>query len=198
MQNWRERVWVFPLVRRGAAKRLLSHLYKAVLPGLCLPSGQSSVSFFTPDLPCNSPLGDTDGSWSDGFWEEQDSLWPSIIPWLLIHKEPFCMCVVSPLSQNRGWGRSLNPLFKQGFAPLCSCHDYYLKVLTRDKCWLFTLFLLLLPFWRTNRRLIVDVSTGTHLSLDSGNGNRIYIYKYMYIYKCLAKVPLFPMSGLSQ
>ena len=34
-----------------------------------------------------------------------------------------------------------------------------------------------------------------HLTQEMETG---YIYKYMYIYKCLAKVPLFPMSGLPQ
>ena len=29
--------------------------------------------------------------------------------------------------------RSLNPLLKQGFAPLCPCHDCYLKLFTRGK-----------------------------------------------------------------
>ena len=113
-------------------------------------------------------------------------------------KELFCLGVVSPLSQRRvgGWGGCADSLIlysKQGFAPLCPCHgyyldcchDYYLKVFTRDKDWLFTLFLLLLPFWRASRRLIVNVSTGTHLSLVSGNGNRIYINICIYIYKCL-------------
>jgi len=45
-------------------------------------------------------------------------------------------------------------------------------MLTRDKDWLFTLFLLLLPFQRANRRLVVNSSTGTHLSLVSGNAKR--------------------------
>ena len=76
------------------------------------------------------------------------------------------------LFQKRGEQRSLHPLLKQGFTSLCPCHDYYLKVFTRDKHWLFTLFLLLLPFQRANRRLIVNSSTGAHLSLVSGNANR--------------------------
>ena len=38
----------------------------------------------------------------------------------------FLACVVSPLSQKRKGRRSLNPLLKQGFAPLCPCHDYNL------------------------------------------------------------------------
>ena len=29
--------------------------------------------------------------------------------------------------------RSLNPLLKQGFAALCPCHDWYLKLFTRGK-----------------------------------------------------------------
>ena len=51
------------------------------------------------------------------------------------------------------------------------CHDYYLKVFTRDKHWLFTLFLLFLPFQRANKRLIVNALTGAHLSLGSRNAN---------------------------
>ena len=43
----------------------------------------------------------------------------------LTPKEPFCTCVVSPESRGRGWRsgrerRSLNPLPKQDFSPLCS------------------------------------------------------------------------------
>ena len=102
-------------------------------------------------------------------------------------KELFCLGVVSPLSQRRvgGWGECADSLIlysKQGFAPLCPCHgyyldcchDYYLKVFTRDKDWLFTLFLLLLPFWRASRRLIVN-STGAHLSLILGNAKRSWL-----------------------
>ena len=76
-------------------------------------------------------------------------------------KEPFCACVVSPLS-----------FTQMGFfSSLCPCHDYSPDVLTRDKDWLFTLFTLLLPYRRGNRRLIVNVLTGAHLSLVSGNAN---------------------------
>ena len=35
-----------PLVRRSPVRRQLSHLYRAVLPGLCLPSGRLSGFFF--------------------------------------------------------------------------------------------------------------------------------------------------------
>ena len=93
-----------------------------------------------------------------------------ILAWPLTCKEPFCACVVS-LFQKRGEQRSLHPLLKQGFTSLCPCHDYYLKVFTRDKHWLFTLFLLLLPFQRANRRLIVNALIGAHLSLVSKNAN---------------------------
>ena len=42
------------------------------------------VPFPTPDLPWDPPLGahsplSQDGSQSEGFWEDQDSLWPGII-----------------------------------------------------------------------------------------------------------------------
>lgn len=54
---------------------------------------------------------------------------------------------------------SLDLILKQNLALLCSCHDGYFKVPTRDKAWLF-LFLLLLPFWRANRRLIENAYLG--------------------------------------
>lgn len=53
---------------------------------------------------------------------------------------------------------------EQGFAPL-SLHDYYLKVFKRDKHWLSTLFLLLLPFWSANRRLVVGIHPEAHFFL---------------------------------
>ena len=80
----------------------------------------------------------------------------------------------------KGEQRCLNILLKQGFAALCPCrgcylvycHDCYLKVLTREKAWVFTLFQLLFPCWKANKRLIVYFSTGTYLRLVSGNMNR--------------------------
>ena len=81
------------------------------------------------------------------------------------------MYSVSLVRKERG-GISLNPLLRQGFAPFYPCHDNYLKLFKREKHYPFTLFLLLLPFQRANRRLIVNASTGAHLSLVSGNVNR--------------------------
>ena len=89
---------------------------------------------------------------------------------LLTYQEPFCVHVVSPLSQEKRVWRSLNLLLKQGFSPLCRCYDYYTKVFARDQRWLFTLFLLL-PFRRANRKLIVNALIGAHLSLISRNAN---------------------------
>lgn len=40
---------------------------------------------------------------------------------------------------------------------------------TRDKPWLFALFLLSFPFQRAKRRLIANALTGVQLSLVSGN-----------------------------
>ena len=48
------------------------------------------------------------------------------------------MCSISLVSK-RGEQRSLYPLLKQGLAALCPCRDDYLKVLTRDKAWGFTI-----------------------------------------------------------
>ena len=70
-----------------------------------------------------------DGSQSEGFWEEQDSLWPGIILWLLTPRSLSAAHVCSPLS-----------FTQTGFCLLCPCQDYSLEVFTRDKDWLFTCF----------------------------------------------------------
>uniref|UniRef100_A0A4W2EF56 Uncharacterized protein n=1 Tax=Bos indicus x Bos taurus TaxID=30522 RepID=A0A4W2EF56_BOBOX len=49
MHTQRERVWASPLVRRSAIKRWLGHLYRSVLPGLCLPLDSG------PPLPVHPP-----------------------------------------------------------------------------------------------------------------------------------------------
>ena len=147
---------------KEALKKQLSHLYRSVL--LCLPSGQLSGLFFHiwfTLLGGHLPFSQ-DGSQSDGFWEEQDSLWPGDI---------LTFDLQGALSPKGGKGRFLNPLLRQGFAPHCPCHDYYLRMFTRQKGRLFTRFLLLLPFQRANRRLIVNALTGAHLTLVSGNSN---------------------------
>ena len=121
-----KRVCVSLLVRRSAVKRGLSRLYKAVLLGLCLPSGQLSGLFFHiwfTLLGGHLPLSQ-DGSQSDGFWEEQDSLWPG---------DTLTFDLQGALSPKGGKWRFLNPLLKQSFAPHCPCHDYYLRMFTRKK-----------------------------------------------------------------
>ena len=69
------------------------------------------------------------------------------------------MCSVFFVPKKGGGGGigDRNPLLKQGFVPRGPCRDCYRKVFTRDKDWLLTLFLLLLSFWRENRRLIVKL-----------------------------------------
>ena len=49
-------MWASPLVR-SVVKRWLSHLYRAVLPRLCLSFGPI-IRFLLPDLPWDTPLGD--------------------------------------------------------------------------------------------------------------------------------------------
>ena len=115
----------------------------------------------------------------EGFWEEQTHMvWHYPLTFDL-QGILLCMCSVS-LVPGKGEWRFLNLSLKHGFAPPCLCHDYYLdychdyylKVFTRDKHWLFNLFLLLLPFQRANRRLTVNALIGAHLSLVSGNASR--------------------------
>ena len=62
-------------------------------------------------------------------------------------------------------------LYSNRILPLCPWYDYSLKVFTRDKHWLFTLLLLLVPFQRVNNRLTINGLTGVHPSLVSGNVN---------------------------
>ena len=80
-----EKGWGAPLVRRSIVQRQLSHLHRSVLLGLCLRSANTLVPFSTPNLHWDTPLGvhaplSQDGSWSEGFWEVQDSLWPDFDP----------------------------------------------------------------------------------------------------------------------
>ena len=119
----------------------------------------------------------------EGFWEEQTHMvWHYPLTFDL-QGILLCMCSVS-LVPGKGEWRFLNLSLKHGFAPLCLCHDYYyldychdyyLKVFTRDKDWVLTLFLLLLPFQRANRKLIINALTGAYLSLVLGNAKN---YKY--------------------
>ena len=59
------------------------------------------------------------------------------------------VCSVSFVPKGEGNGDPLILyLIRQRFAPLCLCHVSYLEVFARDKGWLFSLLLLLLPFPR--------------------------------------------------
>ena len=94
----RGRMWASPCEEhnKGAVKSFI----RSVLLGLCLPSRQLSDFFFHiwPTIEASPGFA----SQSEVFWEEQDSLRPGFIPWLLTHKEPFCTCVVSLLPQKEG------------------------------------------------------------------------------------------------
>ena len=116
-------------------------------PGLHLPSGQSPCLFALANLSQDPPWSmhahlSQVGSQSKGFWEEQGSLWPGIILWILTSKQPFWACVVFPLTN-------------RVFPFLCPCHNYSLRL--ENDC-VFTLFL-----------LGVNSSTGAHVSFISGN-----------------------------
>ena len=136
---------------RGQFSGSLSPFCPIIL--LCAPW---LICLRTFPLGAHTPLSH-DGPWREGIWEKQESSWPEVVPWHLTPKETFCSCVVFPLPQWGGEWRSLDPLLKQGFAPLWSGHDSYLKASTRDKTWLFTMWLSLVPFQRANRRLILNI-----------------------------------------
>ena len=129
---------------------------------MCLSLANYLVSFSTPNLPWGPPLGahaPPQPGWisSEGFWEEQDSLWPPVISPLLTHKEPFCAHGVAHLFPKvEGWecgdhlilySNRVFPVFVLALIITLTI-AMNLKVFTRDKGWLLTLFLLLLLFLR--------------------------------------------------
>ena len=168
-----------PPAVRSAVKRRSSHLYRTVLPGLCLPSGQLSCFFFHT-WPILGP--------SPGCARTPQSRWISkgrllggarfIMAWhYSLTFDPqgafLSMCSVSLVQKDEG-GRSLNPFLMGGFVPSLSL-PWLLPWLSpsrlyKSKHWYFPC-LLLLPFCRANRRLIVNTLPGAHLSLASGNVN---------------------------
>ena len=89
-------------MRRSLVKRQVSHSYRSVLLGLCPPIANCLVPFPTPDLPWDPPLGvhaalsqmDLEVK-ASGRYMTHYGLALSLI---VTHKEPFCTCVVSPLS----------------------------------------------------------------------------------------------------
>ena len=94
-------------MRRSAVRRRLNHLYKAVLPGLCLPLTNYLTSFPTSDLPEDPPQYAWATFCQDGFqcrrlWEVwQHLLWGGAPPFLT-PEEPFCTCAVWEVSLASG------------------------------------------------------------------------------------------------
>ena len=78
-------------------------------------------------------------------------MWSGIFAGLFTHKEPLWACVVFPLS--RGGRGDLLILDSSRIVSLFVL-AMTIKVFIRDRHWLFTLFLLLLPFQRASRTLI--------------------------------------------
>ena len=91
------------------------------------------------------------------------------------------MCSVS-LAPRMGNMWPLDPWLKQDLAPLYSCRDYYLKVSTGSKAWLFILFQVSWPFRRANRKLVVSILTWSPL---------IPFQEIQTGCKCLARSPSF-------
>ena len=66
-----------------------------------------------------------------------------------------------------------NPSLRQGFTSLCPCHDYFLEVFTRDKDWLFILFIsVITSLLESKREDEYKFLSGAHLSLASGTAER--------------------------
>ena len=160
MHTQRERVWASSLMRRNLVKRRLNHLYRAGLPGLCLPLANYLVSFSTPALPLDTPQQACATFFQDGFqprglWDGLSITYCGVVPppfWPPMSHSAHVQCLPCPKDGKyvTSWS------FTQSLVPLCSCHDCYLKMPSGDKAWVFTLFLLLLPFQRANRRLVVS------------------------------------------
>ena len=153
-------------MRRRAVKKRLHHLYRSVLLDLCLSSGQLSSFFFHtwPTLgpsPGCAPSPQPTWVWKWRLLGGARLIMTWNFPLTFNSKELFCTRVVCLPCL----------LLRRVFASVPACHNYSLEVLPRDKDWLFTLFLLSLPFWRANRRLIINAWTGAHQSLVSENAN---------------------------
>ena len=158
-----------PRVRRNAVKRCLSHLYSSILQGFVFLQASYLDSSATPDLPyvdVQAPFSQ-DGSPSEGFWEEKDSLWPGIS--LDFDPQEAFLCIHSvSLVRKRGGEekqRPLNPLLKEGFA-LYPCHDYCLESIY----WPFTVPIVT-SISQGKQELIVNALTGAHLSIVSRNAD---------------------------
>ena len=95
------------------------------------------------------PLGQEDALEKEMATHSSTLAWR--IPW---REEPGVLQSMGSQRVGHDWATSLH----------FNCHDYYLEVFTREKDWLFILFLLLLPFWRAKKRLIVNSSTRAPLS----------------------------------
>ena len=87
----------------------------------------------------------------------------------------FCACVVFPLSQKGVERRGDLLIFYSSRISSLFVLAMTIKVFIRDKHWLFTLFLLLLPFQRANRKLIVNASTGATYLLSQEMKNRLVV-----------------------
>ena len=156
MHTQRERVWVSPLMRRTAVKRRLSHVYKSVLQGLCLlPVIRLLFLHMTycgillwGHMPLNQ-----DGSQVKASGRSKTHYSPLLSPDFWPRRSPFAHLEYLPCPKNRGGRNPLILYSNKVFPPLClcldyyldDCHDYFLKVFTRDKDFLLTLCLLL-PF----------------------------------------------------
>ena len=146
MHTHKEKVWASPLVRRSTVKRKISHWHRSVLLGR-LPSDQLSGFFFhtwptlgpSPGV-CMYPSAKMDLEVkASGRSKTHYGLELFSDFWL--QGAFLCMCIVSLILYSERF------FF---FASLCPWHDYSLEIFRRNKDWLFTLFLLLLPFWIAN------------------------------------------------
>ena len=131
-------MWASPLTpsEGSAVKRHLSHLYGAVLPGLCLPSAQLS-GFFSHTWPTLGPSPGCTLTPQPRWISEWRLLGGSrlIMAWhYRLSSDPqdnfLCMWGVSLVPEEWGWGRDPLILYSYRlFPPLCLCHDYFLRCL---------------------------------------------------------------------
>ena len=151
-----------------------------------LPSFRPIIWFLFPHL---TSLGHSpafihtslsqDGSRSEGFHEEQDSLWSGILLdfWPTRSLASHVWCLPCPKRCGSGdpfilYSNEVLPLFVLAMIfTLTTDITITLRCFQETKIG-YLPFQLLLPFWRANRKLIINSPTGAHLSLVSGNANR--------------------------
>lgn len=93
-----------------AIKRPLSHLYRSLLPGLCLPLADYLFFLYILWEPGCAHTSHPDGFEVKAPGRSKACYGLALSPDFLTHMKPFCSCVVSPCPKRGGGMRYREPL----------------------------------------------------------------------------------------